>query len=155
MSCLVTDSIVGNGVDEIFKRGEDFFEYKDGDSLVRVMRKILSSPNAVDRTSKVIKEKILKNHTYDLRADEVIKTTKLICKSQPPKSVDYFAAYIYLGLYPLALDAAAHCFTTTKIVGLGRFFEARIIKLSLKTLAVIAKLALIFLNVIRSVLKNK
>ena len=40
-ACLVTDSIVGNGVDEIFKRGEDFFEYKDGDSLVKLIRKIL------------------------------------------------------------------------------------------------------------------
>lgn len=154
-ACLVTDPIIENGVGDIFKRGEDFFEYEDGKSLVKAMEKLLTNPNLLNQVSERVRKKILENHTYDHRAGEVLEVTQLLGKLKPPNFLDYFAVYIYLGLFPLALSAAAHCFSINGKYGLRKLVESKLIMSTLVLLAGAAKAGLALNNVVRRIFGGK
>ena len=153
-ACLVTDPIYGNGVDEIFKKEEDFFLYEDVNSLVRVIQNLLSSPNLVEQVSKSVKKKIAKNHTYNHRATQLLETICSVDKLDPPNFLDYFAVYICLRLYPLALSTSAKCFAAHENVGVKNLIEVKVIQLYLMILVGAAKVGLIFSNLTRRVLKR-
>lgn len=154
-ACLVTDPIIDNGVDDIFKRGEDFFEYEDDKSLLKVIEKLLTNPLLMDQVSERVRRKILENHTYDHRAVQILEATKRVEKLKPPNFLDYFAVYIYLGLFPLALSAAAYCFSINRKLGPRKLVESSLIMSILVFLACVAKAGLVLNNLIRRIYGGK
>jgi hypothetical protein len=103
---LVTDPIVGNGVEDTFIRNQHFFEFQDQTTLVELVQRLLAN-NELDNLGKEARQWALAHHTYQHRAVALLKRLSESKKISHPVSVEYFGALLALHMTPAALDAAA------------------------------------------------
>lgn len=104
---LITDSIVDNGVEELFEEGAHYVSYQDEASLLRVVRDLLADPTRCVATGERARQHVLAHHTYRHRAQSLLSTVGMSKKLTAPRPEDYFAACLSLNLLSDALTMAA------------------------------------------------
>jgi glycosyltransferase involved in cell wall biosynthesis len=104
---LVTDPIIGNGVEELFEVGKHYVVYHDEDSLIQVVRDLLADPPRCAAMGESARQQVLEHHTYRHRAQSLLTTVGQSKKWSTPCSEDYFAACLSLNLLSDALRMAA------------------------------------------------
>lgn len=107
---LVTDPIVGNGVDELFVRGSHFLEYRDEVSLLAQIHCLLSQPEELTAIGRAAREFVIGQHTYARRVRQLLDVTSQCQKGGIPQPADYFSTFIALRLSGPALRMVSMSF---------------------------------------------
>jgi hypothetical protein len=117
-SVLVSNPIVDNGVETLFKEGVHYFTYTDEVSLLELVRELLSDPVRCAAIGSAAREHVLAGHTYAHRVASLLDKLGSAKKLAVPQHEDLFAACLALGLLSGAIQAAA---TALKAQGGGRY----------------------------------
>lgn len=115
---LLTDRIFDNGVEDLFDEGRHYFNYRDADDLLRLVRELLGDPVRLQLMGEAARSRVMSAHTYQHRADELVSKLQATAKRTCPTPSDVFAACVSLGLTADALRVAGTAVTS---VGGGRF----------------------------------
>lgn len=115
---LLTDRIVGNGVEDLFEEGRHYLSYRDADNLLQLVRELLADPVRLQSMSEEARSHVISSHTYQHRADELVSKLHASSERTCPSPSDVFAACVSLGLTADALRIAGTAVTS---VGGGRF----------------------------------
>ena len=118
---LLTDRIVGNGVENLFDEGRHYLCYRDADDLLRLVRELLADPIRLQSMGEAARSHVISVHTYQHRADEMVSKLHASLKRTCPSPSDMFAACVSLGMTADALRAAG---TAVASQGGGRFQRA-------------------------------
>jgi hypothetical protein len=100
---LLTDPVLNNGADELFCLGVHYFEYRDKQTLLALIRSLLQDPECCHRTGDAARHHVLANHTYRHRTEQLLDTMRESIKLPPPRQEDYFPALMSLRLLDAAL----------------------------------------------------
>lgn len=111
---LVTDPIVGNGVEELFEEGAHYVSYRDEVSLIRTVRAVLADPVRCAAMGACARQHVLGHHTYRHRAERFLAVLEQSQKLRAPYPEDYFAACLSLDLLSGAVVAVARAVVATK-----------------------------------------
>jgi glycosyltransferase involved in cell wall biosynthesis len=104
---LITDPIVGNGLEELFEEGKHYVSYHDEALLLQVVRDLLADPKRCALIGESARKHVLEHHTYRHRAQSILNSLGRSKKLSSPRPEDYFAACLSLNLLSGALRMAA------------------------------------------------
>jgi hypothetical protein len=99
---LLTDPVTNNGIDELFRKNEHYFEYRDQDDLLELANKLLADPVYLEQLGAISKAWVLQHHTYAQRAQKGIEIMLTAVKSVTRPTLDDYL----LVMKALRLDAA-------------------------------------------------
>ena len=105
---LFTNEILVNGLEDLFVAEEDLVIYRDKGDLISKIRSILDNPGYLERIAKSGMGKVRTFHTYDNRAQEMLRTSR---QSFPQHSEDHFAFSGALLSMGFLTDATSYFFT--------------------------------------------
>ena len=132
---LLTDPALNNGVDELFRVGEHYFEYRDEQTLLEVIRSQLQDPEYCCRIGDAARTHVLTNHTYRHRAEQILETMCQSRKLPAPRPEDYFPALVSLSLLDAALRSVGRA-TSNVSGGRSKKLLGQMIYAALITVAV-------------------
>lgn len=115
---LLTDRVIGNGVETLFEEGRHYLCYDNEDDLLRKVSDIVQDRDQLRAIGAAAQSLVLSNHTYAHRASDLIEHLKQARIMVKPSPGDVFAGCLALGLTADGLRAAARA---TEQVGGGRF----------------------------------
>ena len=104
---LLTNRIIGNGIDELFIEGEDFLVYEDESDLINKISKYLENEISLKAISNSGKQKVHTLHTYQIRAKYLAdyEYKKDMHSRQKERSFsDYSAAMVQMDFYADAIS---------------------------------------------------
>ncbi|NBX54840.1 MAG: hypothetical protein EBQ82_00800 [Betaproteobacteria bacterium] len=110
---IVTDPIVENGLEELFEEGTHYLVYQDEESLLRMVRTLLSDPDRCMDMGAAARHRVLDRHTYAHRVKEMLALHAGAQKRANPTPEDYFAVYLKLGLLGAALHSVGKSIQTS------------------------------------------
>lgn len=122
---LVTDPVIGNGVEALFDEGAHYLVYRDEASLLALVRALLADPARCEAMGQAARQRVLERHTYRHRADSLMEVVQQSARLTPPRPADYFPALLSLNLLGAALTYAGRAMTVTpggayrKVMGLA------------------------------------
>ena len=99
---LLTDPVTNNGIDELFRKNEHYFEYHDQDELLELANKLLADPVRLEQLGAASKAWVLQHHTYAQRVQNSIEIMRAAVKSVIRPALDDYL----LVMKALRLDAA-------------------------------------------------
>lgn len=91
---LVSNPIIGNGIDELFTRQRDFIEYEDNASLVEKIKQLLTDEQYRSNIGDSACLKVLKEHTYDNRLKLLLEKVQSCKKSSEISLGKYYTALL-------------------------------------------------------------
>lgn len=98
---LLTDGVINNGMEDIFKKDRHYIEY-DELNIIDLAKNYLN--NSKDE-SHMLEAFILQNHTYDIRALNVLEIVEKSQKNTKSLSqIDYAKVYLMLENFLAFLD---------------------------------------------------
>lgn len=103
---LLTDQALNNGVDELFRAGEHYLEYRDEQTMLELIRGLLQDPERCRRIGDAARRLVMEKHTYRHRADYLVSALQQALKLARPRPEDSFAALVALSMPDSALTAA-------------------------------------------------
>lgn len=104
---LVTDSILRNGIEELFEEGKHYLTYKDEHSLITLIDKLLARPDNYANIGLNARQHVLAHHTYYHRAKKLLEILSTSHKTSHIYAEDVFAVCLSIGLMSGATRAAA------------------------------------------------
>ena len=111
---LITDPILNNGVEQLFREGEHFLRYYKEGEVINLVKGVLAQPEKIERIGLQARTEVLEKHTYIHRAQEILNISQECKKLQHPHLVDYFPVLINLGLSMDALAVAKKVLVNTQ-----------------------------------------
>jgi hypothetical protein len=101
---LLTNQIVGNGIDELFVEGEDYVAYGDKADLIAKIEHYLSSDMGRNAISASGRLKVQSAHTYKIRAEYIAGYDSQGLKERHISHSDYSYALTQMDFYADALS---------------------------------------------------
>lgn len=92
---LLTDSKPGLHVDELFEDGVHYLSYADEQDMLAKFKMVLRDPVRCRSIGDAARERVLSQHTYDHRVEQIVQTCRAMAKSRRPsrgEMIDAFAA---------------------------------------------------------------
>lgn len=109
---LVTDPIVGNGVEDLFDEGRHYLVYRDETTLVEAVQALLADPDRCEAMGEAARQRVLDHHTYRHRADSMLSEVRRAVKLAKPEPEAYFSVFLALDMLGAALGAAERALAT-------------------------------------------
>lgn len=110
---LVSNPIIGNGVDELLREGEHYFVYRDETALLVLIRKLLQDPERCRLVGEAARLHVLNHHTYIHRAGNLVGVARQAHKGARPSAVDYLPALLSMVLLGAALRSVGRALSST------------------------------------------
>jgi len=114
---LITNPVVGNGVEDLFEKNIDFLEYSSPEDLTSTLQELLSEGDRIRSISSNGLDKVLKNHTYHHRAETIMNQSWSVQQDGELKNFDTCAALLSMGMIS---GAMSYFFLTIKNETLGK-----------------------------------
>jgi hypothetical protein len=114
---LITNPIVGNGVEDLFEKNKDFLEYSSLEDLTTTLEEILTQGNRIRTISSNGLKKVLENHTYHHRAEEILNHPWNVGQDNEISSFNTSAALLSMGMVS---GAMTYFFLSIKKESLGK-----------------------------------
>jgi glycosyltransferase involved in cell wall biosynthesis len=102
---LVTDPIMGNGLEDLFVEEKHYFSYKNSEELIGLVKKLLTDEERMLQVGVEAKELILSKHTYDHRAEAIIEYIELSKKGDSAERKHHLEFYASLSMGLLGSSA--------------------------------------------------
>jgi hypothetical protein len=99
---LVTNKIESNGMEDLFKEATHYLNYSTENDLIDLIRRILKDPDLQASISENAKDVIIRNHTYEHRASEILNFATPHKRSQITSNLDTLIALLKMDFF---LDA--------------------------------------------------
>ena len=142
---LITNPIVGNGVENLFEKNIDYLEYSSPNDLATTLKEILSEEERLRSIASNGLRKVLKNHTYHNRAETILEQSRFGLQEKENRNFETSAALLSMGMVSGTIE---YFFLSLKSESLGK--RNRII---LSAIAPVFALIISFLKVAEVSLK--
>lgn len=114
---LITNQIIDNGVDEIFRQGEDFIFYFNSEDLLSKLQYLLNNSVELERVARNGMLKVRSEHTYRNRAAAILKFQPEVDLDTQVDTGNLALVLVSMGLYS---DSISSFLSTLKVTPTGR-----------------------------------
>jgi glycosyltransferase involved in cell wall biosynthesis len=96
---LVTNKIESNGMEDLFKEATHYLNYSAENNLIDLIKRILQDPELQASISENARDNIIRNHTYEHRASEILSFATPHKRSQITSNLDTLIALMKMNFF--------------------------------------------------------